>query len=442
MPLTRRHVLLMGGATVASCLPASAAARKTFRRKAQVLHVVYRRSGRRRRVSRAVKLRNANLVFDTAAAAAASKLHPGDRSKVVPITITDSVYQQWFGGGAHVVDLRVVYGRRPIIEGIAATSGPAGGGTSITVTGSNFENGAAVVIGNSGASGEATSPYYHVAAKTPALAPGTLNDVVVTNPNGLSGTLRKAWLADFSDVPKTYLFHNAVEKIFRAGITSGCGPGNYCPEAPVNRAAMAVFLLRGKHGSSYRPPPASGHVFGDVPLGTFLGDWIERLAAEGITTGCGGGNYCPTAPVTRASMAVFLLRAKHGSDYHPRPAAGNVFGDVPLGTFLGDWIEQLAAEQITAGCGGGDYCPNQPVTRGQMAVFLVKTFGLGRSASSGGGGGGKAAAVSESANTRARSRARNRRRHGPRREKRGLQPVVRTAESVLDRGSLPASGPI
>jgi hypothetical protein len=72
---------------------------------------------------------------------------------------------------------------------------------------------------------------------------------------------------------------------------------------------MAIFLLRGEHGSSYTPPAATGAVFGDVPLGSFAVDWIEQLALEGITSGCGGGNYCPDNSVTRAEMAVFLVRA-------------------------------------------------------------------------------------------------------------------------------------
>jgi hypothetical protein len=72
---------------------------------------------------------------------------------------------------------------------------------------------------------------------------------------------------------------------------------------------MAIFLLRGEHGSSYAPPVATGTVFGDVPLGSFADAWIEQLAAEGVTSGCGGGNYCPDANVTRAEMAVFLVRA-------------------------------------------------------------------------------------------------------------------------------------
>ena len=71
---------------------------------------------------------------------------------------------------------------------------------------------------------------------------------------------------------------------------------------------MAVFLLRAKHGSGYAPPAATG-VFADVEVGYWAAAWIEQFAAEGITAGCGNGNYCPEAEVTRAQMAVFLVRA-------------------------------------------------------------------------------------------------------------------------------------
>jgi hypothetical protein len=58
------------------------------------------------------------------------------------------------------------------------------------------------------------------------------------------------------------------------------------------------------------------------------------------------------------------------------PNCLGVFGDVACPSTFADWIEQLAAEGITAGCGGGNYCPDDPNIRGQMAVFLVKIFGL------------------------------------------------------------------
>ena len=137
---------------------------------------------------------------------------------------------------------------------------------------------------------------------------------------------------------------------------------------------MAVFLLKARHGICYTPPPCTG-IFADVPCPSLFADWIEALAAEGITGGCGGGNYCPGDAVRRDQMAAFLLKAEHGSTYAPPPCAG-VFGDVACPSLFADWVEQLAAENVTGGCGGGDYCPSNPNTRGQMAVFLGKTFGL------------------------------------------------------------------
>jgi len=53
-----------------------------------------------------------------------------------------------------------------------------------------------------------------------------------------------------------------------------------------------------------------------------------------------------------------------------------VFGDVPLSYWAVDWIEELYADGITGGCGGGNYCPDNSVTRAEGAVFLVRTFNL------------------------------------------------------------------
>jgi len=179
----------------------------------------------------------------------------------------------------------------------------------------------------------------------------------------------------FDDAPPGSFAFSFIEALARAGITAGCGNGNYCPSAPVTRAQMAVFLERGMNGSGYSPPAASGTVFLDVGATDFAANFIEQLFIDGITAGCGNDNYCPNDTVTRDQMAVFLLRAKYSSAYSPPPAVG-VFGDVPTDHWAAAWIEQLAAEGITAGCGGGDYCPGNEVTRDQMAVFLVRTFGL------------------------------------------------------------------
>jgi hypothetical protein len=138
-----------------------------------------------------------------------------------------------------------------------------------------------------------------------------------------------------------------------------------------------VFLLKASFGEGYAPPPATGTVFADVPASAFAAAWIEDLAARGITGGCGGGNFCPNASVTRAQMAVFLLKTLLGTSYTP-PAATGVFGDVPPGSFAAAWIEDLYHRDITSGCQASPllYCPAAANTRGQMAVFVSKTFTL------------------------------------------------------------------
>jgi hypothetical protein len=205
---------------------------------------------------------------------------------------------------------------------------------------------------------------------------GTINN---PNQNQPGGNLQ-FHITSFQDVPSDYWAWGYIEGIYAQRITSGCSstPLLYCPTATVTRDQMAVFLLRAKHGPDYFPPPVGASTgFADVPTTYWAGAWIKQLAAEGITGGCSAGNYCPLSAVTRAQMAVFLLRAKYGSGYTPPPVGSTTgFADVPVTYWAGAWIKQLAAEGITGGCGAGVYCPLSVVTRDQMAVFLSRTFGI------------------------------------------------------------------
>jgi hypothetical protein len=214
---------------------------------------------------------------------------------------------------------------------------------------------------------------------TTAVAAGTPPPGAGTNRFWLDdfGSQRSGYMGQvqvFGDVPLSDPLFRFIQGLYSAEVTAGCGGGNYCPNDNVTREQMAVFLERGKRGALFTPPTGTG-IFADVPPG-FFRDFIEQLFADGVTAGCGGGNYCPASNVTRDQMAIFLLKAKHGGAYTPPPATGTVFADVPASAFAAAYIEQLAAEGITSGCGGGNYCPSSPVTRSQMAVFLVRAFSL------------------------------------------------------------------
>ena len=260
-----------------------------------------------------------------------------------------------------------------IIFAINPASGPPAGGSSVTITGMLFEDGATVSVGGLPATNVTVANPTSLTATMPGRPAGSLNNVTVSNPSGIAGTLLNGWVADFLDVTSAQQFYFYITRLVANQITVGCGGGNYCPLSNVTRQQMAVFLLKSRNGLCYVPPPCSG-VFPDVPCSSNFSPWIEALAAAGITGGCGSGNYCPLADVTRQQMAVFLLKSKHGSTYVP-PACTGDFADVPCpGNPFADWIEQLSAEGITGGCGGGNYCPALPVRRDQMAAFVYNTF--------------------------------------------------------------------
>ncbi len=261
-----------------------------------------------------------------------------------------------------------------VIYASSPRSGPPAGGVLVTLTGTHFVAGATVTFGGIAGTAPNVTNETTMTVTTPLLPAATVNDIVVTNTDATSGTLRKAWIVDFLDVPPAQQFYNFVTTLVSNAITVGVGGGLYGVNDPTLRQQMAVFLLKGRHGICYTPPPCTG-VFADVPCPSTFANWIEALAAEGITGGCGGGNYCPGNPVRRDQMAVFLLKAKHGPGFLPPPCTGQ-FPDVACPSTFADWIEQLADEAITGGCGNGNYCPLANNTRGQMAVFIVKTFSL------------------------------------------------------------------
>ncbi|HEX4440612.1 MAG TPA: S-layer homology domain-containing protein [Thermoanaerobaculia bacterium] len=260
-----------------------------------------------------------------------------------------------------------------IVFDVLPRSGAAAGGEAVAIVGTDFAPDAAVSIGGVAVS-RVLVDAQTIAAVSPALPPGTAATVSVASASGPSGALPFAWFADFTDVPADSPFHDAVVAAASNGVAAGCGGGAFCPSAAVTRAQAAPLLLRARDGSCVPPPPCTG-VFEDVPCPGPFADWIEALAAAGITAGCGGGAYCPDEAVRRDQAAPLVLRSALGSDYVPPRCAG-VFTDVLCPGPFTDWIEDLAARGIAAGCGGGAYCPDASVTRAQMAALLANAFAL------------------------------------------------------------------
>lgn len=155
-------------------------------------------------------------------------------------------------------------------------------------------------------------------------------------------------------------FEADIDWLFAEGITVGCHPNAYCPGGLVTRGQMASFLVR-MFGLS---EGAEVDAFSDDDGTTHEPD-INRLAHAGITVGCTPTTFCPSSLVSRGEMASFIVRAiplsvGAGDDY---------FRDDDRTTHEAD-IDRLAAAGITTGCGTWSYCPRGWVTREQMAAFL------------------------------------------------------------------------
>lgn len=165
-----------------------------------------------------------------------------------------------------------------------------------------------------------------------------------------------------------------ISAIAALGVTKGCNPplnSLYCIDAPVTRAEMAVFLMRAL--SDVVPPSTGVGVFSDVPAGVWYSDSVARLVELGITTGYPDGTYRPNTPVTRGEMAVFLDRAFEtlASDGDLAP-----FTDVGAEAFFASATDALFDAGVTLGCQTDPlaFCPLDAVTRGEMASFLARVL--------------------------------------------------------------------
>ena len=165
----------------------------------------------------------------------------------------------------------------------------------------------------------------------------------------------------FSDISGSS-FITEIEWLAERGITLGCGGDRFCPTEVVTREQMASFIAR-----AMQLPAATRDYFTDDGGSGHQAD-INRLAQAGVTNGCGGTAFCPAGVVLREQMASFLARALSLA-----PAAQDYFGD-DAGSVHEPDINRMAAAGVSNGCGPGVFCPKQLVTREQMAAFLYRAF--------------------------------------------------------------------
>jgi hypothetical protein len=197
-----------------------------------------------------------------------------------------------------------------------------------------------------------------------------------------AGKIYQLTSTTFADVPASHVFYTYIQALYNTGITAGCSqnPLKYCPDSYVTRGEMAVFLERALGHLNPNPNPTG--MFADIPYPGLEGftPFIEQLYNDGITAGCSQTPlmYCPQNYVLRAEMAVFLERVL--GHPNPNPSPTGMFADIPYPGLEGftPFIEQLYNDGITSGCALNPlrFCPANNVTRGEMAVFIVRTFNI------------------------------------------------------------------
>ena len=203
--------------------------------------------------------------------------------------------------------------------------------------------------------------------------------VTATNPDSLSDSVTLTInVLDVNDPPEvsgptavTYADRDNVYEVTVTAADPGGNEGSLGVRVTVTEADQSPPPGSGGGGSTGGggAAPALVDRFGDDD-GSVHEDAINGLAAAGVTVGCGEGVFCASQPVSRAQMATFLVRALE------LPEAGrDYFGD-DGGSVHEDAINRLAAAGVTVGCGEGVFCASQPVSRARMATFLVRALEL------------------------------------------------------------------
>jgi len=188
----------------------------------------------------------------------------------------------------------------------------------------------------------------------------------------------------FTDVPCDHWAIDNISAIKDAGITYGCNPPHndrFCPEDPVTRAQMATFIIRAIEGEpvSYNPNP----YFSDVSPIHWAFKYVQRVKERNIAQGYPGTNlYGPEDAVTREQMAKMLIMALVSQGRISEPpsdycSTGVPFVDVDVNSWSCRFIKRLKELGITQGCNppqNDRYCPQDTVTRAQMATFIYRAF--------------------------------------------------------------------
>jgi hypothetical protein len=154
-------------------------------------------------------------------------------------------------------------------------------------------------------------------------------------------------------------------------ITQGYGDGRFGENDYITRAHIAVMLVRAREDLN---PAGMKSDFSDVPDGYWAEGEIAAAAKAGILDGYGDGRFGPDDNITRAQLSKMVANA-----FNIKVNTGNpvTFTDVPSSYWAEEYISALASNDIVGGYGAGLFRPDYQATRGQFAKYLSNALSLG-----------------------------------------------------------------
>ena len=177
----------------------------------------------------------------------------------------------------------------------------------------------------------------------------------------------------FDDIPNSDPSWPDVELATLYGIVGGQTPQHFSPGDPIARGPLAVSLAK-LFGFTTSPPATPS--FADVPANSPYYAAVEQIYAAGLTSGCGGTplNYCPDTVTTRAQFAALLVKGIASTGVSTTPPTSLLFSDVPSTFLFFPFIQFAGQNQLLDGCGPQLFCPGDPLTRSQVAQAASRTL--------------------------------------------------------------------
>ena len=172
-------------------------------------------------------------------------------------------------------------------------------------------------------------------------------------------------VSPFADVAIDAYCYEAVKWAISKDITDGVGNDRFAPEQSCTRAQIVTFLWR----AAGSPVVNYAMELSDVAEDVYYAEAVRWALSEGITTGAGESSFSPDATCTRAQAVTFLARALNAN-----ASGKAEFGDVPTDSYFAEAVAWAAANGITTGVGGGKFAPADGCTRGQIVTFLYRAY--------------------------------------------------------------------